>query len=187
MPHPQPANAQAVAGLALEAYGRLSGESWAAERADRLARFLKERMIVGPQGQLFWEHDLRIRYKSPREDAEWRRYEDISHGALVARFVLTMARQGRVFGEEDIRRLTQTALHGFAQRTDGILFADLAGRGTSPPRLARNAAVWLPVATASPELYPRILRFYLRYFPEPTPWELACLIRYRPTSETGGP
>lgn len=93
------------------------------DRIERLARFFKNRIREEPDGSLTWEY-------RPPLDGPGTKFEDISHGAINADFMVICCERGIVFGEQDLAGLTRTLLNRVI-RSDGSIANNVGGSGSN--------------------------------------------------------
>lgn len=184
-PGPQPANCLASMSEALWWSWKLTGNAGHHERALALARFIKNRLVLGPEGEYLWPHDLPLRFSPEKGYPRGIPYEDIGHGGLLVSLAVLLATQGEVFEAADLERFGETVLKGFSRLGEGVLLGRIDGTARSAPNSVRNSALWLRLCPFSPEVYDRISAFYLTYVKHPVPLDLALMIRYAPESPGG--
>lgn len=176
---PLPGNRLSAMGNALWASWKITGNPTHQDRALAIGRYIKNRLGLAPDGAYYWSYWLPIEPLSGPLSEKPTSGEDSSHGALTASFPLLLAREGKVFDEEDVRRFAKTVLNGVARLGGGIILGDVVGSPGSKPDYAGAPAKWLEAAHAIPEVRDRIVAFYLNYCPSPSPFEMALLIRHR--------
>lgn len=174
---PQPGNRLSAMGRALWLLWKLKGDERRRDQALKLGRYMKARFVAAPDGAYYWSYSFT---EGPAEPAprESVKGEDASHGALTAAFPIMLGEAGEVFTKDDLARFGKTALLGFARREDGVLFGDVTGSPASKPDYVQIAGRWLALAPHAPEVAPRVARFFLERVKNPSPLDLAMLIRF---------
>lgn len=169
---------------------KLTGNQEHYERVVQVAEYIKRRLPVyvceeSDVSAYFWNYVLdAVPVGSPRQWTQLpslRGGEDFSHAALSVSFPIFMAREGIVFGQEDLELLRNTVLHGFARNQEGVLAGNVAGDYTrfGPERLG-GVGRWLPLADTHPSVYYRLLPFFLNYQSRPRAGDIAKLLLHAP-------
>lgn len=169
---------------------KLTGNEDHHGRVVEVARYIKNRLPVyvceeNDVEAFFWNYRLdSMPVNNPRQWTQLpslRGGEDFSHGSLSVTFLIFMAREGIVFGQDDLERLRNTVLHGFARNEEGILAGNVGGDYTrfGPERLG-GVGRWLALADTHPSVYQRLLPFFLNYQVRPGGGDIARLLLYAP-------
>jgi hypothetical protein len=109
------------------------------DRATKLARFLKNRLVLRPDGAYQWP------YRPGREPPYDAGAEDFSHAALNADFMVQCFHAGIVFSPEDMEHLLQMLL-SVVYRGQGK-FADFINGSGDQNRFADTIAWWGELAS----------------------------------------
>jgi len=174
---PQPGNRLSAMGRALWCAYRVTNEAKYRDRAIAMGHYIRRRLPVDDNGAYRWSYWLPITPLTATQPAT-AAPEDTSHASLTMAFPLMLANDGEVFTSEDMVRFGRAVVHGIGRLDNGVLFGDVGGLPSSSPERLGHPANWLQLAGYAPEVRERIVPFYLRYKPTPTPSELAYLIRY---------
>jgi hypothetical protein len=119
------------------------------ERIERLARFFKNRLRVESDGALAWEY-------RPPLDGSGTGFEDVSHAAINADFLVLCYERGIVFDKADITGLEKTLLTRVI-RPDGSV-ANHVGGGTSVNTHKAQVMRWARLAIHRPAVRDRLIR-----------------------------
>ncbi len=146
-----PFNQQAVVGRAWLFLDLASGDPRCQVRATLLARFLSHRLRLTSDSAYAWP------YRSPLRQASVD-YEDVSHAALSADFMVLCSERGLVLTAEDLRRLERTFLNHVL--VDGNRVADTIDGSVASGLYAGEALLWGRLARHSPAVRDRLLALY---------------------------
>ncbi|MGQ9651575.1 MAG: hypothetical protein ACUVXJ_15820 [Phycisphaerae bacterium] len=119
------------------------------EHIERLARFFKNRVRVEPDGALAWEY-------RPPLDGLGTRFEDVSHAAINADFLVLCYERGMVFNKQDIGGLEKTLLSRVI-RPDGSV-ADHIGGQSGLNRHKAQVMRWARLAIHCPAVRDHLIR-----------------------------
>ncbi|MDM8007824.1 MAG: hypothetical protein QUV05_16915 [Phycisphaerae bacterium] len=119
------------------------------ERIERLARFFKNRLRVESDGALAWEY-------RPPLDGSGTKFEDVSHAAINADFLVLCYERGIVFDKADITGLEKTLLTRVI-RPDGSV-ANHVGGDTSVNTHKAQVMRWARLAIHRPAVRDRLIR-----------------------------
>ena len=159
---------------------KLTGEDVYRERALAIGRYIKHRLIPGPDGAYYWSYWLPLEPVTASIPKEEVNAEDVSHASLTMSLPILLAGENQVFSEADMRRLGKTVTEGFARLNNGVLFGTVNGNPGSNTDVVQIPGRWLRLTPFAREVYPRIADFYLNYQEKPGPLGLALLLRYKP-------
>jgi hypothetical protein len=174
----KPGNRLSALGRALWVSWKVTANTVHRDRALAMGRFIKNRLVPSADGAYYWEYWLPNAPVSGPVAREKINGEDISHASLTASFPYMLAADGEVFDAADMKRMAKTVLNGFGRLTDGAIFGDITGHSARGIDLARSPGRWLPFAAYDPGVRARLVSFYLHYEPQPTPLDIAFLLRY---------
>lgn len=130
-----PLNQQNALGSVLVEMWRATNERLYQERAQRLARFFKNRLRTSDPHVYDWSYQPKL-----REDGKGS--EDISHASLNADFAARCTAEGLVFSSEDAERFGNTWLRKVV-RPDGTWADEVSGRGVPDQYSPGAGAMWL--------------------------------------------
>jgi len=173
---PLPGNRVSAMGWALWLSSKLDGEPVHRARALALGHYIKNRFTPAPDGAYYWPYwlpELPVTEPAPRSSVPG---EDTSHAGFTIALPLALGLDGQVFTAEDMTRLANTVLLGFAHRNDGILYGRITGTPELGPDYVALPSRWLPLARFEPAVRSRILDFYLKYQGKPGPLDIADLL-----------
>lgn len=177
---PLPGNRLSAMGRSLWYAYKLTGEDVYRERALAIGRYIKHRLIPGPDGAYYWSYWLPLEPVTASIPKEEVNAEDVSHASLTMSLPILLAGENQVFSEADMRRLGKTVTEGFARLNNGVLFGTVNGNPGSNTDVVQIPGRWLRLTPFAREVYPRIADFYLNYQEKPGPLGLALLLRYKP-------
>ncbi len=183
---PLPGNRLSAMGVALWQSWLLDGHALHRDRARALGRYLQSRLALGTDGAYYWPYWLPDAPVQRTIDRLEVRGEDLSHASLTVQLPLTLSAANEVFAREDLARFARTVTCGFARLGGGVLSGSINGDSASDPVSVGSAAAWLALATTDSEVALRIGEHYLRYVPNPPPWDLALLIELRRKAAAAG-
>jgi hypothetical protein len=121
------------------------------ERVQRLAHFFKNRLRTTEDGAYVWDY-------SPPLDGPGTGFEDISHAAINADFMVLCYEHGIVFTHEDLARLEKTLLTKVIVSDDTI--ADNVGNTAGTNSFAAQVLRWGRLAKHSPAVCQRLVALY---------------------------
>ena len=173
---PKPGNRLSALGRALWTSWKLSGDLVHRDRARAIGRYIRNRLTPSPDGAFYWSYWLPEQPATAPAPKEAIRGEDRSHAGLTIALPILLAQDGEIFTPEDMKRLANTVMLGLGRLGNGIILGDVTGSPASSPQYVGAPTNWLPLAQYAPEVRSRILPFYLRYRPVPSPRELAALL-----------
>ncbi len=177
---PLPGNRLSAMGRALWSAWKLTGKELYRHKALAIGQYIKNRLIVAPDGAYYWGYWLAaepVTESLPKEKVDG---EDISHGSLTMDLPILLALEDQVFTAEEMKRLGKTITNGFTRLNNGVLFGDVTGNPKSNPALVQSPGRWLSVAPYAPEIVPRLREFYLKYHPKPDALDMALLLKHQP-------
>lgn len=119
------------------------------ELIERLARFFKNRLRVEPDGALAWEY-------RPPLDGSGTKFEDVSHAAINADFIVLCYERGIVFDKRDIDGLEKTLLTRVI-RPDGSVADHIGGQSGVNAHKAQVMR-WARLAIYCPAVRDRLIR-----------------------------
>jgi len=135
-----PLNQQAAAGRAWQWLANLTGSSSAHGRAEGLGHFILTRMLV-EDSSFVWHYELGSIM------------DDVSHGGVVAAFLMMLPPSYALDGLPVRRGLAGTMHRMFSMRGDTVVVADYVdGRVTREARFAGSFGTWAAVLPAACDL-----------------------------------
>ena len=137
-----PLNQQNCLGRVLVQLAAATGEPAYRERAACLARYLKHRLVLRPDGAYQWQ------YRPPQHPPFDGPGEDISHAAMNVEYAVLCHQQGVVFTAEDLKRLAATFLQVVRKAPDR--FAECVDGSGTDNRYLDVLAIWGNLAAADP-------------------------------------
>ncbi|MFB3787735.1 MAG: family 43 glycosylhydrolase [bacterium] len=176
---PLPGNRLSSMGRALWLLWKLTGEEVYRHRAIAIGWYIKNRLTPAPDGAYYWPYWLPLEPARDFKPKEEIRGEDVSHASLTMALPILLAEENAVFTPEDMFRLGKTVTQGFARLNNGVLFGDITGNPGSNPDLVQIPGRWLRLSPFAPEVGDRLADFFLQYQPNPSPLDLALLIRFQ--------
>lgn len=180
------ANRLSTMGLALWGSWRASANTKHRDQAIKLARYMKRRMAIYSDGAYYWRGALPIEPITTRPDlspATRDATEGLSHAGVTVAFPVTMARAGQVFTTDDLRAFGNTVVNGFARLDNGIVLSNIGGTtayADGSTKEPQHLGYWLRTTPSNTQAYHRIAEFLRKYRKDPSPMDLASLIRQRP-------
>ncbi|MGV3640792.1 MAG: hypothetical protein ACO1NZ_09755 [Adhaeribacter sp.] len=176
---------------------RLTGKKHYRDRAEQMARLLKNRLRYDPAKDLYvwnyWYEPMTTKGWSPQDklSANVRFFppapnvEDISHGALDVAMVLAAHRENLVFDDRDVQRFANTLLRnvllpdfsGVRRRVDGT------GEAYAPYFPAAHG--WLELAAADTAVYRGLRQAYEKWDKEDLRF-VAALLKWEQKLEPAG-
>lgn len=159
-PHLQnvlPLNQQNAMGSVLIEMWRATGNLIYRDKAERLARFFRNRLRTGDPRLYDWAY-------WPKLDADDRGSEDISHASLNVDFAVRCIAEGFVFNRRDAERFANTWLIKVS-RPDGTWAGEVSGREDGAEYMPGAGGIWLGLCRVLPRkvaglLYSDIQRAY---------------------------
>jgi hypothetical protein len=148
---PLPLNQQNAPARAWIRIDDATGKNAHRERIQRLAHFLKNRLRTTEDGAYVWD------YWAPL-DGPGTGFEDISHAAINADFMVLCYERGIVFTQEDIARLERTLLTKVILGDDAI--ADNVGNTAGTNSFATQVLRWGRLARHSRAVCERLVALY---------------------------
>ena len=144
-----PLNQQNCLGRVMLRMLSTTGSAAYRERAERLAVYLKNRLILRPDGAYQWQ------YRPPQHPPFDGPAEDISHAAMNVDYAALCHQYGIIFTREDLTRMAATFLQ-VIRRAPGR-FADYVDGSGDENLYANVIAYWGNLAVVEPEII-RVIR-----------------------------
>ena len=154
-----PLNQQNVMGSVLVEMWGTTGNRRYRDRAERLARFFRNRLRTGDPRLYDWAYWYRL-------NGDGRGSEDISHASLNVDFAVRCIAEGIVFDRRDGERFANTWLLK-VQRPDGTWAGEVGGDGDGSDYKPYAGGIWLALCRVLPkslaqELYRDLMRAFLK-------------------------
>ena len=146
-----PLNQQNALGRTLVTLWLVTGKPAYRDKAQRLARFFKNRLRAQPDGAYDWAY-------WPGLFDTGKGSEDISHAAINADFAALCARHGIVFSEEDMKRFARTFTEHI-HLGDGKFALSVGGGASADASYASQAPRWLTLTPWDPKVWQIVSAF----------------------------
>lgn len=153
-----PLNQQNAMGSVLIEMWRATGQRRFRDRAEKLARFFRNRLRTRDACCYDWSY-------WPKLTQDGKGSEDISHASLNVEFAVRCVADGIVFDRKDATRFANTWLLK-VRRADGTWAGEVSGRGDGSAYMPGAGGMWLSLCRVVPReigraLYHDIERAYL--------------------------
>jgi hypothetical protein len=154
-----PLNQQNAMGSVLLEMWRATGNPHYREKAERLARFFRNRLRTDDPRVYDWAYWYKL-------NGEARGSEDISHASLNVDFAARCVAEGIVFNRTDAERFANTWLLK-VRREDGTYAGEVSGRGDGGEHMPGSGGMWLGLCRVLPKplaqaMYRDVLQAYLK-------------------------
>ena len=141
------------------------------ERAERLARFFKNRLRTQPDGAYDWAYWPELHDPTTRS-------EDMSHASINGDFAALCARHGIVFSDDDMKRFARTFTEHIYQGEGK--FADTVGGKPGENRHVGALPRWLALSPWEAKVWEIVWKFEQSKEGAKRPFAISSLLKWQP-------